>query len=280
MKAASLLVLAAPLLIGGCAREAGRQGEAAGPLEEARRLIEEGDYDAALARLGGSADAESLYLLGRAWAGKARAAPTLPGEPLRLEERQALDFLERAAAARPERAETYLAIAELLAPHVRAGGGGAAAGAVSPERVVKAYGAAIQADPSSTKAVEALIRFATRTGQLSEAQAAFEELARRDRENPDILVRFGDFLAGMKGDADAALHVYAQALIWRPDDAQTRRKVAGLHLDAAEVRLEHDEYAQAEARLQEARKYADPGTPEAARLRAAETALAEATGRR
>jgi Tfp pilus assembly protein PilF len=197
-----------------------------------------------------------------------------------LEEQRALDFLERAAAARPGHAGTHLAIAELLAPHARAGDGRAPAGTVSPERVVKAYGAAIQADPSSTEAVEALIGFAARTGQLPEAEAAFEELTRRDRENPDILVRFGDFLAGTKGDPEAALGVYAQALMWRPDDAETRRKVAGLHLDAAEAHLERDEYAQAGAQLREARKFADPGTPQAARLRATETALAEATGRR
>jgi tetratricopeptide (TPR) repeat protein len=279
MRSAGVLLLVAPLLAAACSPQATREGPAEESLGEARRLIEQGDYDAALARLGSAEDAESLYLLGRAWAGKARATPPLPGEPLRLEEQQALDFLERAAAERPDDAATHLAIAELLAPHVRAGDDGAA-GPVSPDRVVRAYGAAIQADPASTDAVEALIAFAVRTGRLSEAQAAFEELTRRDRENPEILVRFGDFLAGPKGDPEAALGVYAQALIWRPDDNGTRLKIAGLHLDAAEALLEANQWAQAEARLDEARKYADPGTTQATRLRAIESALAEATGRR
>jgi tetratricopeptide (TPR) repeat protein len=279
MRTAVVLALVAPLLVGACTRQAAREAPAGENLEEARRLIEQGDYDAAITRLGSADDAESLFLLGRAWAGKAGATPPLPGEPLGLEEQRALDFLERAAAARPGRAGTHLAIAELLAPHARAGDQGAA-GTLSPERVLKAYGAAIQADPSSTEAVEALIAFAVRMGRLSEAEAGFEELTRRDRENPEILVRFGDFLAGPKGDPEAALGVYAQALMWRPDDAQTRLKIAALHLDAAEAHLKLNQYAQAEARLQEARKYAAPGTPQATRLEATERALAEATGRR
>jgi tetratricopeptide (TPR) repeat protein len=276
---AGVVPLAASLLVAACAGQGNGQAPAGGSLDAARQLIDEGDYDAALARLGSAEDAESLYLLGRAWAGKARVLSPVPGEPLGLEEQQALAFLERAAEARPGHVGTHLAIAELLAPHVRSSQEGGA-GTVSAERVVKAYGAAIQADPANTEAVEALIAFAVRTGRLPEAEAAFEELARRDRENPEILVRHGDFLVGSKGDPEAALRVYAQALMWRPDDAQTRLKVAALHLDAAEAHLERRQYAQAEARLQDARKYADPGTPQATRLKATERALAEATGRR
>jgi tetratricopeptide (TPR) repeat protein len=279
MRTAAVLALVALLPVAGCSRSSTRESAAGGGPGEVERLIEEGDYDTALARLGGAEDAESLYLLGRAWAGKARATPALPGTPLGLEEQQALGFLEKAAAVRPDHAATQLAIARLLAPHVSAGGE-SAPGAVTPQRVMKAYGAAIQADPSGTEAVEALIAFAVRTGRLSEAEAAFEELTRRDRENPEILVRFGDFLAGPKGDREAALGVYAQALIWRPDDVQTRQKIAALHLDAAEAYLEQDQYVQASARLREARKYADPDTTQAARLAATERALAEATGRR
>ncbi len=78
-----------------------------------------------------------------------------------------------------------------------------------------------------------MIRFATRAGRVAEADGAFQELVRRRREDPELLVRYGDFLAGPGKNADGALARYAQALIWRPDDAATRLKMADIHLAAA-----------------------------------------------
>ena len=85
-------------------------------------------------------------------------------------------------------------------------------------RVLRSYGDALQADLSGTKAAEGLIDFATRAGRPGEADAAFQELVRRRREDPALLVRYGDFLAGPGGKPEAALAQYAQALIWKPDD--------------------------------------------------------------
>jgi hypothetical protein len=259
-------------------------------IEEARTLIEQGDYDGALARLGGGTDAESLYLLGRAWAGKAAGTAPAPDGSLGPEELQALDFLERAVIAQPDHAGAHLAIGNLLAPHVRST---AAAGppiaptattpasGVSADRVLEAYGAAVQADPADTASVEALIAFALRVGRPSEAKAGFQELLRRDRENPDLLVRFGDFLTGPGQDPAAALGVYAQALIWRPDDNDTRLKMADVHLEAARDHLNRREWVAAEARLREARKLIlDPASPQARALREVENALADLSGRR
>jgi tetratricopeptide (TPR) repeat protein len=289
MTRTGVLALAAVLLASGCARDGG-EGGAGGIIEEARALIDQGDYDGALARLGGGTDAESLYLLGRAWAGKAAATTPAPDGTLGPEEVQALDFLERAVAAEPNHADAHLAIGNLLAPHVRSTDGvegttgtpaGTPGSGVGAARVLQAYGAAVQADPADTASVEALIRFATRVGRPREAEAGFQELVRRDRENPDVLVRFGDFLTGPGQDPEAALGVYAQALIWRPDDTVTRLKIADIHLEAARGHVERREFVAAEARLREARKFVvDPASPQARTLREVESDLADLSGRR
>jgi tetratricopeptide (TPR) repeat protein len=283
------LVLAGLCLAVGCARDTSRGGPG-GPIEAARALIEQGDYDGALARLGGGTDAESLFLLGRAWAGKAAGAPRPPGGGLSPEEQQALDFLERAVAARPDHAEAHLAIAELLAPHVRSPGEPGAPAAtpsamtgapVTPDRVLEAYGAAIQADPADRASVEALIRFAIRMGRPAEAEAGFREAVKRDRENPDILVRFGDFLTGPGAKPEEALGIYAQALMWRPDDSATRLKIAAVHIEAARGHVGRREFVAAEVRLREARKnVVDPGSQQAADLREVAAELADLSGRR
>jgi tetratricopeptide (TPR) repeat protein len=266
--------------------------------------VDQRQFEAALARLGTGSDAESLYLIGRAWAGKAETAPLptppaaapgaapAPAPELKPEELRALEFFERAISARPDHTAAHLAIAELLAPHAlaravpptRVGRTAAIPPPPGPdtsvERVLRSYGEAVQADPAGTGAVEGLIRFATSAGRLSEADAAFQELVRRRREDPDLLLRYGDFLAGARRDPEAALAQYAQALIWRPDDAATRSKVADIHLSAAAGLLARREYVSAEARLREARKYVRaPGSPAAARLRDLESQLRDIRGR-
>jgi tetratricopeptide (TPR) repeat protein len=291
MKPWAALALAAVALVAGCKRESG-SGRPQGPHAEARALIEQGKYDAALARLGGGeGDPDALYLLGRAWAGKARLAGIPFGPELRPEERQALDFFERAVAARPGLAAAHHAIGDLLAPHALAGlaaprsrgargASPAAVPEVSVDRVLEAYGEAVQADLGDTSAVNALIAFALKAGRTREAEQGFEELVRRDRENPDVLVRFGDFLAGPGGKPKEALSRYAQALIWRPDDIATRSKMADIHLDAARRHLDEREYPAAESELREAQKLvSDPAPPEAARIREMKAAIAEVRGR-
>lgn len=262
-----------------------------------QELLRAHKYDEAIARVGEGKDAESLYLLGLAWAGKAASAP-IPtpavqpgsGEAWKPEELRALELLQRAVAARPDHAGAHRAIAELLAPHalerLRAGRPAhpAALAADGPdasvERVLRAYGDAVQADPAATEAAADLIRFATAAGRLAEADAAYRELLRRQREDPGLLVRYGDFLAGPMGQPDAALAEYAQALMWRPDDAATRVKVAEIHLQAAAGFLQRHEYLPAEERLKEARRAGvDPSSPQAARLRELEQVLRDIRGR-
>jgi len=277
------------LVVPACRREAA-EAKPEDPLAGARALVDERRFDDAIAAIGERADADALYVLGRAWAGKAQSAPVptpLPGAsspepPLKPEERQALAFFERAVALRPDLAAGHLAIADLLAPHAvlasRRGGAGRGDGGV--EHVLESYGRAMQADPAGTEAVESMIRFASAVGRVPEAKAAFEELVRRRREDPGVLVRYGDYLAGPGRDPEGAIARYSQALIWRPDDTATRLKIAAIHLATASALMDQRDYVAAEQRLRDARRFvADPSSAEAARLREIEGRLREIRGR-
>ena len=205
-----------------------------------------------------------------------------PGGPsvLKPEEERALGFYERAVAARPGFGDAHMAIAELLAPHAVAAAAIRPAPAPLVDRVLSSYGNAMQSDLAGTQAAEGLIAFATRVGRTSEADAAFQELVRRRREDQALLVRYGDFLAGPAGKPEAALAQYAQALIWKPDDTATKLKMAEIHLAAAAAYLRELQYVQAEARLKYARRYAvDPASPQAKRLAELEGRVREIRGR-
>ncbi len=251
--------------------------------------MDERRFDDAIARLGGDDDAEALCLLGRAWAGKAETAPVPTpapgsaapaGSALKPEEERALAFYERATAARPDHAGAHLAIAELLAPHALVGARAGEGAGTSVDRVLRSFGDAIQADSAGIVAVEEMIRFAIAAGRVSAADGGFQELVRRRREDPQVLVRYGDFLAGPAGNAEGALARYAQALIWRPDDTVTRLKMAEIHLAVASALLAKLQYVAAEARLRDARRFVvDPASPQAARLRELEGRLRDIRGR-
>ncbi len=302
------LAAAAVLLAVGaaCARDQASSSAASGgadPLAEARTLLRERRYDEVLARVGEATDPDSAYLAGRAWAGKAEGAPvpiavpgvTAPASLMKPEEERALGFYERAVGARPAFTDAHIAIAELVAPHAAAAAAATAArlasrgrpatavvGAPDPlvERVLHSYGNALQSDLGSTQAAEGLIAFATRVGRPGEVDAAFQELVRRRREDPALLVRYGDFLKGPGGKPEAALAQYAQALIWKPDDAATKQKMAEIHLAAAATHLRDLQYVAAEARLKQARRYTvDPASPQAARLTELEGRLRDVRGR-
>lgn len=283
----------------GCRGRAGG-GSPAGDSAPLLELLARQQYDEVIARVGERSDPESLYLLGVAWAGKARSAPLptpIPGAPetavrWKPEERRAIELLERSLAARPDHAAAHHAIAELIAAHALArfdaaphpGVGTRDHEAEGPEAsadaVLQHLAAAVRADPGSTAAAESLVQFATRAGRLADADVAYQEMLRRRREDPALLVRYGDFLAGTKRDPEAALAQYAQALMWRPDDASTRQKVAEIHLAAAAEHLGLHEYAAAEARVTQARRASpDPGSAQGARLRELEERLRDIRGR-
>jgi hypothetical protein len=313
-----LLVLLA-LWAAACQPSAGGGGSAgADPLADARSLLDQGQADAALARLQGMNSPEALALQGKAWARKAATAPLptapLPASPLpkgaaappapefKAEELQAIDCFEKAVAAKPDLAAARLGLAELLAPHAVARvqaearavdrGHGAKKGPVaeplaplagpdaSPDRVVREYRMAAQADPGNKAVVDEWILFAIDVGRVEEADAAFQELLKREREKPEPFVRYGDFLLGTRKDAQGAIAQYAQALMWRPDDPPTRVKIADIYLGQASDHLARKEWASAEARLRDAQKYVSAkDSPQAAKIQDLQSQIAQIRGR-
>jgi hypothetical protein len=146
--------------------------------------------------------------------------------------------------------------------------------------VLRSYADAMQADPAGTEAGEHRVRFATSAGRWAEVDAAYQELVRRRREDPVLLVRYGDFLAVQGGKPDAALAQYAQALMWRPDDGATRLKMADIYLSEAAAHLGKREYAAAEQRIRDAKRLNfDASSAPGARMRDLEQQLRDIRGR-
>jgi len=267
----------------------GGDGSLPGAVRDGKALLESGQLDAALAELQKAPDdPDSLYYQGRVWAKKAESAPLPTPEPppnpvprgwqappppeFKPEEVQAAQLYEKAIAARPASAVPHLALGQLLAPHAAhqydlaedaARHKKPAAPApplpidASVDRVIRAYQAAMQADPTSPAPVEEIIRFGRRVGRLDAAEAGFKEMIRRkkERETAEPLARYGDFLAEEKKDPLAALEPYKEALIWVPDDDATRGKVAATYLKMAAEAFARQQYAVTEDHLREAAKY-------------------------
>jgi len=267
-------------------------------VEQARTLLEQGQADLALEKLAQSpGDPEAFYYQGVAWAKKAELAPLPTPAPVasppargavppaapefKAEELQALQFFDKAVAAKPTHDRAPLALAELLAPHAlraydadeaakrkrppRHGKGGPPEPSLArvsqgqdfgPDRVIRAYETAVRSNPDSPKAVEAMISFATRVGRLDAAEDGYRELVKREKEKPaEPLVRYGDFLARDKKDGAAAIAQYSQALIWRADDDEVRGKIADIYIAMGAENLAKGEYAAAEVRFQTAQRF-------------------------
>lgn len=275
------------------------------PQDAARGVLEGGDADGAL-RLAEQLPSEpaTWVVQGRAWARKAQGAPlpTPPPPPSPLlrgaepprapefkpEELKALDFFERAAAADPKQWQAHLGIADLLAPHAvrryesemgqrrHAPPAPHAAGEPdwSIDRILRAYQQAVQVREGDPAPVEALIGFGTRVRRAVEVDGAYRELIRRRREDPEPLVRHGDFLAKVVKDPQRAVEQYQQALIWRPDDASIKSRLADVYLGLAGEHLQKREYMAAQVHVQGARRYVtDPLSPQSQLLRSYEQQL-------
>jgi tetratricopeptide (TPR) repeat protein len=196
------------------------------------------------------------------------------------EELTAVGFYEQALAAKPDHAAAHGALAELLSPHTlrrveeleaaarsRRRPRGRAPEPVpawpaepgvpdySPERVIREYQAAGQADPKATAPLDGLVRFAPRVGRLDAAEAALEELCRRQPEKPEPFVRYGEFLVNEKKTPEAAVLQYQQALVWDPGNVAAKSRIADIYIEMGIQEWEAQRYAMAEARFKEAQRY-------------------------
>jgi hypothetical protein len=194
---------------------------------------------------------------------------------------EAIRLLEAAAAADPGRPEAHEMLARLLEPRaLRSHAREAAARAsrkkappappdqgidASPARVVRAWRAAIDATPTGGDGFDALIRFGTAVGDLDAVDWAHRERIRRAKENAtaEPLAAYADFLLIARKDRLAAAEQYKNALLWSPDDAAVRDRLAGIYLEMAGEHLARREYGAAESRATEAAKYVSPGSEEA-----------------
>jgi tetratricopeptide (TPR) repeat protein len=262
---------------------------ASGPLEEARAQYEAGHLDAALAKCLGlpATDARSLSLQGLVWTKKAEAAPVptpdalAPGSrppEFKAEELRAIDLFERARAADAQLAEAPLGLANLLAPHAvrrhemtaatrkraaasraQAAGSASTDGESGPDfsvaRVAGLYRTAAQAEGAGTTALQEYLRFAQRLKDVDSIEWALNALIERDRENPENLVQFADFLQRERKDRHRAIDYYRQALIWRADDVAIKGKLADLYIQLGREHFDAAQWAAALTMFQEAQKY-------------------------
>jgi len=271
-------MLALAVVAGACAGSGGSGGGAGesggGGSEEVDRLYQEGLSWAKRAEAAPLPTPDPATVAGGS-GGAFAAAPEFKPEELR-----AVESFEKALSAHPNHAGANLALGDLLAPHAlrrleaqrardaaakgRPRKGQARDAAVtlvpvstvdaSPERVIRVYQAALQADPGRTPA-DRLISFAVPAGRLDAAEAAHHELLLRVKERAEPYALYGDFLAMQKKDLDGAIDQYRQALIWKPDDEDTRRKLADIHLTRGVEYYGRQEFTRAVIEFKESEKY-------------------------
>jgi tetratricopeptide (TPR) repeat protein len=252
-----------------------------GPLEEGKALFEQGQLDAALAKLEQVSSADSLYYQGAVWAAKAKTAPLPTPDPqaaprkgarssaeleLKEEELRALGFFEAAIAQQDQHPLAHLALADLLAPHAlarfeqekasrRPPAGSEEAPDLSPDRIVQTYETAARMAPSSPDPVARLIDFATRVERFDVANEAHRRLIILRPEKPEPLIAYGDFLARHGKDPQSAVERYREAMIWAPDDQSIPPRIADVYVARGEELYRNEQYVAARKSFEEARKW-------------------------
>jgi len=242
---------------------------ASGPLEEGKRLLEQGQLDAALARFEQVSTADGLYYQGAVWAAKAKAAAvpgSAPEAALGEDELRAVELFDAAITQQDEHPLAHLALADLLAPHslaLYAAQKGSRrpvptpedAPDLSPDRVVQIYETAGRMAPTSPAPVERLIDFATRVERFDAANEAYRKLLVLRPERPEPLVAYGDFLVRYRKDPQSGIERYREAMIWAPDDQTIPPKIADVYLARGEELLKNGQNVAARKSFEEARKW-------------------------
>lgn len=281
---AALAVACDTLPLPGRQQSGGSSGAALAPaVQQGKALLDEGQLDAALAKLQELPDDPvGLYYQGVIHVRKGSATP-LPDTGFRDEDKLAVAALERAIAAKPEFAAAHFTLAEVLAPYTLKRYGPAASARrraprqpspepddpdITPERVARAYQAAVAHDTTSQAPIDALLRFAREMKRPDDAEPAYRAMLERDKESAAPHVAYGDFLYREKNDPMQAIDQYQLALVWKPQDSMPKDRICDIYLDMAEAHYSKREWATAEARLKDARKFVvTPGSPQDQRLK-------------
>jgi tetratricopeptide (TPR) repeat protein len=216
----------------------------------------------------------------------------LPETGYRPEDKNAAILLERAIAAKPEFAAAHFALAGVLSPYAEQRHGparkkparAAAAAApddpdASPERVARAYQAAVKHDKSSRAPIDALIKWGREMKRPDDADMAYREMLEREKEGASAHITYADFLANEKKDRVRAIEEYKLALVWTPQDAVPnvpKQRIGDTYVEWAEEHFEKGEWANAAARLKDAEKWVtDPASATGQRQRVLQAKLAE-----
>jgi len=266
-------IAAASVSAGGCRGTAPQSEPAAPPPAESALVAQARD---ALKRAESAPLPTPLPLpspLPKGW--KPQAAPELKPEEI-----EAIRLLEQAAAAEPGQHQPHELLARVLEPYALRQYERALAARgkktpppeppdqgvdLSPARVARAYRAGIEADPGASDLIDPLIAFASKVDDLDTMDWAYQEVIRRAKEKDTVRprVRYGDFLRERRVDVLAAAEQYRGALMWAPDDAAIRAKLADLYLALARQHYLQRQYAGAELRLGQAAKFVgDPASPQ------------------
>jgi tetratricopeptide (TPR) repeat protein len=145
----------------------------------------------------------------------------------------------------------------------------------SVERVVRAYEFAARSEDAGRAGADGLIAFGIRVGRIDAAESGFRHLLEKVKENPEPLIRYGNFLLEQKKDGDAAIEQYRQALIWKPDDEATRLRIASIYLARGKQHFDSQQFGVAEEEFKQAAKWVAPGSAEAELLRGYQSRLLE-----
>lgn len=261
------------------------------PIAEGKALLDQGQFDAALSKLQELPDDPvGLYYQGLIHVRRGAATP-LPDVGFRDEDKLAAQCFEKAIALKPEFAGAHFGLAELLFPYTlkrqaappagkRRGGPKPPTPApddpdVSPERVSRAYQAALANDKTSKASLEALLRFAKEMKRPEAAEPVYLEMLARDKESAEPHIAYAEFLVGQKKDRLKAIEQYQLALVWKPQDPLPKDRICDIYIDWANEHFSKDENANADARIRDAQKFvAGPDTPQAVRIRELQGKLA------
>ncbi len=265
--------------------------QAAGELESAVALYEEGQVQAAAEKLEelirrepGLADA--FYHLGRCYLSLAGDSAD-PSSPLSPEEERSLAAFNTALTLNPRHAGAAKGIGDLYLRRVPAGRRRRRRKDASPDALQlasDAYQKAVTIDPKSPEVQLSYARFLERAGRPEEADAAYRAAVDAAKPNLDIApvyyTAYGRFLAAQPQRVEEAIDQLELAQMVRGEDPELKRDIAALYSRIGHSYFEDQKFSLAEQTLTKAyRLFPDKSDSEAQKTSATLNQLRAMRGR-